>query len=54
MAYNDVSMNKTADRHGRLRANLAKHVRMNEDSDDFMYLWECLEEDHYIVSGRGD
>jgi hypothetical protein len=31
-----------------LRANLAKHVRMNEDSDDFMYLWECLEEDHYI------
>ena len=46
--YNDVSMNKTADGHGRLRANLAKHVRLKEDSDDFRYLWECLEEDHYI------
>jgi hypothetical protein len=41
-------MNKTADGHGRLRANIAKHVRMKEDSDDFRYLWKCLEEDHYI------
>jgi hypothetical protein len=48
VAYNDVSMNKTADGHGKLRANLAKHVRMNEDSDDFRYLSKCLEEDRYI------
>jgi hypothetical protein len=48
VAYNDVSMNKTADGHDKLRANLAKHVRMNEDSDDFRYLWKCLEEDRYI------
>jgi hypothetical protein len=48
VAYNDVSMNKTADGHGKLRAYIAKHVRMNEDSDDFRYLWKCLEEDRYI------
>jgi hypothetical protein len=41
-------MNKTADGHGRLRAYLAKHLRMNEDSNDFRYLWGCLEEDRYI------
>jgi hypothetical protein len=41
-------MNKMADGHGKLRANLAKHLRMNEDSDDFRYLWEWLEEDHHI------
>jgi hypothetical protein len=48
VAYNDVSMNKTRDGHGRLRANVAKHVRMNEDSKDFRYLWKCLEDDRYI------
>jgi len=41
-------MNKTADGHGRLRAYLAKHLRMNEDADDFRYLWEWLEQDRYI------
>jgi hypothetical protein len=41
-------MNKTADRHGRLRANVAKHVRMKEDSKNFRYLWEWLEADRYI------
>jgi hypothetical protein len=41
-------MNTTADGHSRLRANIAKRERMNEDSDAFRYLWKCLEEDHYI------
>ena len=41
-----VSMNKTVDGHGRLRANMAKHLRMKEDSDDFRHLWGWLEEDH--------